>query len=388
MFTTNVTREGTEKEETRAQKALSLFTVVKFPNSVCDSATAGRNGTCYTASECTAKGGSSSGACASSFGVCCVFEGTCGTTVAENNTYFSSSGRTLGNACRYRVCKCSSDICQLRLDFETFILSEPVTATTGRFAGATLHTRGQCNTDVFGVTSPGYGSVPNICGTNTGYHMYVPASDACNDLVATYGSSSTATTSSLSIKVSQIECESSRLPPTGCLQYFTTETGTIESFNYQGPTPTHLANQDYASCVRQGRSQCAICYFSPAPTAFGLGRSPANGVAANCGPSAGIAGMIDHLIIAGGRCAPPTIATHIVADLYCGGAEFECAATSTGAYTTDPQNTVCTNIKPFKIIFKSDGAEDATANNEGNDAQTEGFSLSFFQASTCIEGEA
>merc|ERR1719347_1201031 len=195
----------TDETADRAKKVLSVFTVVKFPNSACDSATAGRNGTCYTASECTSKGGSASGNCASSFGVCCVFEGTCGTTVAENNTYFSSSGRTLGNACTYRVCKCSDSVCQLRLDFETFVLNDPVTIST-ELVTADLTTRGQCNTDVFGVTAPGFGSVPVICGTNTGYHMYVPASDSCNELAASYGSGSSASTSSLSIKVSQIEC--------------------------------------------------------------------------------------------------------------------------------------------------------------------------------------
>jgi hypothetical protein len=36
--------------------ALSLFTVIQFPNIVCDSSTVGRNGTCYTANECQAKG--------------------------------------------------------------------------------------------------------------------------------------------------------------------------------------------------------------------------------------------------------------------------------------------------------------------------------------------
>ena len=42
-----------------------------------------------------------------------------------------------------------------------------------------------------------------ICGTNTGYHMYVHASDQCNELSAVFGSASTATTSAFTIKVSQ-----------------------------------------------------------------------------------------------------------------------------------------------------------------------------------------
>jgi len=67
-----------ENEVNRKQKTLSVFTVVKFPNSVCLSSTTGRNGTCYTNSECTAKGGSASGSCASGFGSCCIFEKSCG----------------------------------------------------------------------------------------------------------------------------------------------------------------------------------------------------------------------------------------------------------------------------------------------------------------------
>jgi len=387
--------EDQNNPEERTKKVLSVFTVVKFPNSACDSSTAGRNGTCYTQSECEEKGGSSSGSCASSFGVCCVFEGTCGTTVAENNTYFSSSGRTLGNACTYRVCKCATTVCQIRLDFETFALSDPVTVTTGAVTAA-LTTRGQCNTDVFGVTAPGFGSVPVICGTNTGYHMYVPASDACNEISATYGSASTASTSSLAIKVSQIECNSARLAPAGCLQFFTQETGTIESFNYNSGTSVHLANQDYSSCVRQGRGQCATCYYSPTATPFGIGNSAlgANGVGVNCGPTGGglaIAGMIDYLEILGGVCTPPVpAAATITLDRYCGTPEFDCGSTSVAASTTNA-NTVCTNITPFKVTFKADGTEDSTTTSEGiaegaaaTDANSRGFALSYFQRSTCV----
>merc|ERR1719153_1456277 len=112
----------------RTQKALSVFTVVKFPNTACTSSTAGRNGTCYTNSECSAKGGSTSGSCASSFGVCCVFEKSCGAgNIAENCTYFTSSAFSTGSSCVLGICECSSDVCQLRLDFESFAISNPVT---------------------------------------------------------------------------------------------------------------------------------------------------------------------------------------------------------------------------------------------------------------------
>ena len=76
---------------------------------------------------------------------------SCGGQASENCTYFESSGAESG-ACRAKVCKCSSDICQvffiknktkkeinatrfififlqLRLDFNSFIIDGPSTNT-------------------------------------------------------------------------------------------------------------------------------------------------------------------------------------------------------------------------------------------------------------------
>ena len=41
------------------------------------------------------------------------------------NWFWSSlfSGISLGSSCRLEICKCSTDVCQLRLDFETFALN-------------------------------------------------------------------------------------------------------------------------------------------------------------------------------------------------------------------------------------------------------------------------
>merc|ERR1719495_702953 len=246
----------------RAEKALSVFTVVKFPNTACASGTSGRNGSCYTASECAAKGGSSSGSCASSFGVCCVFEKSCGGgSISENCTYFTSAALNKGGSCGLTICKSDADVCQLRLDFETFVLNNPVTSTAITITTTLNANRiGSCDTDSFGVTVPGGKSPPQICGTNTGQHMYIPASDQCNVLNANIGSSSTATTSAFTIKVTQIECSSKTKAPNGCLQYFTEDTGTIETFNYNSAAGVLLVNQEYSACVRSNRLMCTICY--------------------------------------------------------------------------------------------------------------------------------
>jgi len=252
----------------RKEKQLSVFTVVKFPNTVCTSGTTGRNGTCYTASECAAKSGSASGACAASFGVCCIFEKSCGAgSVAENCTYFTSTDRTVGSQCTLTICKSQSDVCQLRLDFETFAMTNPVTVTTithgpGTAAAGSANSLGNCQVDTFGVTTSGAKSPPTICGTNTGEHMYVPAADSCNTLNANFGSASTAGTTAFTIKVTQVPCNSKMLAPSGCLQYYTGSTGTISTYNYNSANGQLLANQDYSACIRSERTICTICYYS------------------------------------------------------------------------------------------------------------------------------
>jgi len=70
-------------------RVFSLFSIVQFPNEACTS-TSGTygNGTCYTAGECSSKGGSAQGNCAAGFGVCCTFTvSATGSSVRENCTY-------------------------------------------------------------------------------------------------------------------------------------------------------------------------------------------------------------------------------------------------------------------------------------------------------------
>ena len=104
-----------ETANTRNGK-FSVLNVIRFPNIDCQG-TGSLNGTCYTASECTSLGGTASGSCASSFGVCCVFSLSCGRTTSQNNTYATiSTFDTTSDAdpCTYTYCKCSEDVCKLR----------------------------------------------------------------------------------------------------------------------------------------------------------------------------------------------------------------------------------------------------------------------------------
>merc|ERR1712127_500669 len=116
-------------------KAFSLFNVVTFNNDACTSTSittqsGPRIGQCFTAEECTAKGGTASGGCAMGFGTCCLFTlSDCGGQVDNNCTHVQNDGfptALTGTAqaalpnCNYQINKAQADVCSLRLDFLTF----------------------------------------------------------------------------------------------------------------------------------------------------------------------------------------------------------------------------------------------------------------------------
>ena len=83
----------------------------------------------------------------------------CDDTTYENNTYFSSS--SYASPCVLKVCKLSANICQLRLDFDTFVIAQPESSTTPIVTN--------CIDARFSTTSQG-ATMPVLCGTNTGKH--------------------------------------------------------------------------------------------------------------------------------------------------------------------------------------------------------------------------
>lgn len=132
---------------------------------------------------------------------------------------------------------------------------------------ASLATR--CLTDTFAVTNPGGPTTPVICGTNTGEHMYVDASEECNTLDFNFGSATTTSIRQFSIKVTQVSCDSELLPPEGCTQFFYgSTTDTVQTYNFDNGNGLHLANQNQAICIRQERGSCRICWSAMTPTDF------------------------------------------------------------------------------------------------------------------------
>ena len=61
----------------------------------------------------------------------------CGGTSSENCTYFQSGGQEVGQ-CRLKICPCSDNICQLRLDFQTFVITGPSTGISRWLQGNDL----------------------------------------------------------------------------------------------------------------------------------------------------------------------------------------------------------------------------------------------------------
>merc|ERR1712183_702927 len=217
-------------QDERAGKAFSLFSIVQFPNQQCTGASSSSTyGTCYTSSECSAKGGSADGNCAAGFGVCCViYTTTCGTAISTNTTYIRNPGypssytASSASTCTYTFSKVSDDICQLRLDFQTFS-----------------------------------GFATSICGTNTGYHMYTEFGATSTDSITmtlTYGSSGLTTAKTFNILARQISCTASYKAPTDCTQYFTGVAGNVQSYSYG----QLLKSQYYTNCIRTEAGYCAI----------------------------------------------------------------------------------------------------------------------------------
>lgn len=122
----------------------------------------------------------------------------CGTASSINNTYFfnpSYPGTYADSGtCTFRITRCNSDICQLRIDMLDFSLAQP--------SGD-----GVCNVDYMSVTG-GSSRVPRICGDNTDQHIYVNFNGDAPITVAIYTTGSVVHPRRWYLKMSQINCNS------------------------------------------------------------------------------------------------------------------------------------------------------------------------------------
>lgn len=184
---------------------------------------------------------------------------TCSSTTSYNNTYFYNNGYpgvyTGNGKCSIIVEPCNENICQLRIDFLAFSLAPP-------------NGNGDCITDFISITG-GSSRVPRICGENTGQHVYVDFDGESPITITVYTTSSYTFNRQWQLLISQIACNSPYKAPSGCLQYYLDESGTVMSFNYASSASSlpnsigvdgtrQLSNQQYGICIRMGANRCGI----------------------------------------------------------------------------------------------------------------------------------
>jgi len=411
----------------RRRKAIGIFNVVQFPNEACIG-TGSMNGTCYTSEECSSRDGVSSGSCAEGYGVCCVISISCGSTSSENCTYISQTASTSpsvspagSGVCSYTICPMSSDINRIRLDLTTFSIAGPIEPVTKDGDATNTNTQntaiGHCMTDTFDVSG-----APTICGLNTGKHMIVD-SDGTECITATFTYTGATDSRSYVIKVTQYDKSNSLelAGQAGCLQFYSGNTGTLETFNWQGPgtatgvASTHLANQDYNICIRQNVGMCTICYSGGTGGAddivgtFGVsngGKSEAiTAKSAVDGACPGAADSNDWVVIEGGLTVAGEVTTAkanaelvTAAGNVLGNNRFCGRHLNNLAAGAEADVTICTRRTPFQLGVHFDhfeaGAAAATAafnmanTNEASDGVgadynnplgTIGFQLHFSQ---------
>ncbi|KAK4010454.1 hypothetical protein OUZ56_019597 [Daphnia magna] len=210
-------------------------------------------GICVPGVACSFFGGRPSGSCDVK-NVCCINAVTsCGSTITLNNTYWQSP-TTLPSSCSLTIkldqtlLEQGQEIAQIRLDFMSFSIGQP-------------NADGNCATDVFRV-SGAENLVPEICGDNAGQHMYldVPStgmgmtSSSSREINLSFQLGAQSSASRMwNIKVSMLAAGSKYLAPQDCLQYYTSPTGRVRSFNWQdvgGTATRQLNNQNYNICFR------------------------------------------------------------------------------------------------------------------------------------------
>lgn len=270
------------------------------------------------------------------------------------------------------VNRASDDICQIRLDFVTFNIAPP-------------NNTGECLTDFFLVT--GGSAVPQICGINDGQHLiYSITSDSGpSQLSMILDTTVTVAASRMwNIRVTQYSCSSRNLAPVGCLQYYTGASGEFKSFNYKSEVsatndPNHLANQNYAVCIRVENGYCGIRYSQvtndiysftvsgdSAQTNFMLASSEVKYGDTDC--------RNDYIIIPGG--SDNGVNNEFSRDRFCGNALGPCA-TTTGTMCAAALGPVTTYSKPFIVTVITD--EDELNGNDPDDSANRGFRLVYNQ---------
>ncbi|OTF80578.1 hypothetical protein BLA29_004052 [Euroglyphus maynei] len=339
-----------------------------------------QSGTCYTALECKKLGGNPSSKCAKGLGTCCIMSRTCHNSTYNKVVYFKNPSYPLTdseqNFCDLSVNIVDADICQLRIDFLEFQIDPP--------------TEGNCLGDKFTATASGMTptAVPVLCGNNRNQHIYLslPAHQEKRSVSIVFETNALGDYR-FHLKITQIDCRVRQPPaqtgpfssistlaarqsrtiyqkipnqltypaPTGCLQYYTSPSGTFESFNFGH----YLNNLDYAICIERQPDACRVIY-SATDLNFGIESS-------QTGTMPGVGDQLcgnDYLLLVGGS----QTGEGTTKDRYCGGK----LAYSSLETTETPVITKANG--PIVIRFHSDATHSVTLR--------EGFRVKYEQSPT------
>lgn len=420
--------EKEEQDKGPLQRA-GIFDLVKFPNDGC-AGQGYRNGTCYTSAECDEKGGTASGTCAQGYGVCCVFSIECGHTSSENVTYIVGGDDFMDGqtSCKYKICKCSNDVCRVKLELDTHVIGQPVTGTAWDIANnantiteKNPNALGDCVGDAF-IVSNVNNQVPVICGENSGQHLFLDMNDECAELHFNLVDAQSMITRRWDIRVVQYVCGDTNAGPENCLQYHIATAGSFRSFNYPSNFPTttttHLSNQDYGICFRRDADMCYICYghflqdgcMPDCANALAEVTTVVNGptfgisTTANAGAKSNIDShcSFDYLMIPGGQAEAMAKVGTVVTT--CDDANTDlcenylfCGRFLSTMDDQDPNGaddlmaSVCTRQEPFMVWFHTDsdeshdaaGADTTTSELVGFPPGIQGFHLKYVQKGQC-----
>ncbi|XP_046638055.1 uncharacterized protein LOC124316262 isoform X3 [Daphnia pulicaria] len=342
----------------------------------CVSTNAEEMGICLLAPVCTYYGGRSTGGDCRMGLTCCVNEITsCGPLITFNNTYWQSPAVISSeSSCGLTVkldqylMEQRKPVCQIRLDFQAFSLAQP-------------NTESVCNIDSFQVAGA-LNKIPIICGDANGQHMYLmlPRVSTSVQLVMTLGTSSSPRY--WRIKIAMLPCDSEFLAPEDCLQYFTTSTGSIMTFNWMDTTSRatrQLASQDYYICFRtelvnrqsSGQVATMLC-LSHCQVANGQPFSLSGRVEARSQRLESSSCANDYVVFPGGFSFPMTEPVN-QRDRFCG-------TLLSQMDEADTQQTICSTAKPFRLLYRTNGDESITPVVDANPLLgNQGFCLKYEQ---------
>nr|XP_031831146.1 uncharacterized protein LOC116426404 [Nomia melanderi] len=207
-------------------------------------------------------------------------------------------------------------------------------------------------------------TVPRICGENANQHVYMDFNGATPIMISIDTNAEYSAERRWNIRIQQIPCDSTSRAPNGCLQYYTSTSNTVTSFNYgtapnpraPGAATRQIANTNYGVCVRMAQGYCAIEWSQTTTTSFSvsgdtgslgfpiIGTADAAIIGTNC--------TTDFVIIPN----PSQSGMAIGVDRFCG-----------NGFTTKTSS-----LKPFVLYVVTDG-------DELEDMENRGFSLTYRQ---------